>query len=68
MAKKRRGRKKDQQEILCQMTLIEYKKEDCVLITSQEEPRHNIWVSKLWWEGEGQKLSKWKLHENHIQK
>ena len=59
---KKRGRKKNQQLILCSKTLNEYKKEDCVLITSNEEPTHNIYVSKVWWEANKNKTKKYSLH------
>ena len=65
---KKRGRKKGENLILCSMTLIEYKKNECIKISCLEEPKYDTFVSKIWWEANKNKPEnkRWIFNENTI--
>jgi len=45
-----RGRKKNQQEVICSITLKEVKRNECVLISCTVDPIYSIVVLKTAWE------------------
>lgn len=66
-----KGRKKNNQLILCHMTLKEVKKSECVKLLSHGEPGYYVNALKTWWENNKNKKyfkEKFSLKEDYTKK